>query len=183
LYATDFQNNLYTVSPSTGHATLIGPTGVPPLTFVPLSTPNPDGSLNFYSEALFGAGGKLYATFDTGTVNFMTHVTTPVMPDHLYQIDPATGKTTLIGTTAFALDAVVDVNGTAYAFKGDTRQVVTLNLTNGATNPVSSVDPAAGLIFGASQVPEPASMALAGIGIAAMVLLGRRRRGAPRSCD
>ncbi len=50
---------------------------------------------------LFGAGGKLYATFSTGTTNFKD-VNTRVMPDRLYQIDPATGKTILISPTASA---------------------------------------------------------------------------------
>ncbi|MDQ2898915.1 MAG: PEP-CTERM sorting domain-containing protein [Acidobacteriota bacterium] len=175
IYATDYHNNLYTVNPSTGHATLIGPTGIPAVTFIPLSTPNPDGSLNFFGGALFGASGKLYATFDTGTVNFMTGVITPVIPENLYQIDPATGTTTLIGPTAFALDTVIDVNGTFYAFKNDTNQVVTLNLANGNTSFVSNLDPAAGLVFGASPVPEPASLALAGIGMAALLVLRSRR--------
>jgi hypothetical protein len=97
IYATDFQNNLYVVNALTGHTMLVGPTGVPPVTFVPLSTPNPDGSLNAFGEALFGAGGSLYATFFTATVNFTTGVITPVMTDNLYQIDPATGHTTVIG--------------------------------------------------------------------------------------
>lgn len=56
-YATDFHNSLYRVNASAGAATLIGPTGIPAIPFIPLST-NPDGSLNFYDEALFGAGGS-----------------------------------------------------------------------------------------------------------------------------
>lgn len=91
LYATDYQNNLYRLNAGSGKATLVGPTGMPGVTFVPLSTPNSDGSLNFYGEALFGANGKLYATFDTGTINFQTGVVTPVIANNLYQIDPSTG--------------------------------------------------------------------------------------------
>ncbi len=41
------------------------------------------------------------------------------------------------------------MNRTAYAFNGDTRQVVALNLTNGTTSFVSNVDPAAGLVVAA----------------------------------
>jgi outer membrane protein assembly factor BamB len=126
LYATDYANNLYTVNPSTGRVTLIGSTGMPAVPFVPFSE-NPDGTLNIFGEALFSANGTLYATFDTGTLNPESGAVTPTMANHLYQIDPTTGKATLIGPTAFALDTVVAINGTFYAFKNDTSQIVTLN--------------------------------------------------------
>lgn len=58
--ATGFQSRLYSVNSSTGAATAIGLTGVPALPFIPLSS-NPDGTINIYDEALFAAGGKLYA--------------------------------------------------------------------------------------------------------------------------
>src|SRR5579864_5811170 len=63
IYATDIANDLYTVNPSTGHATLIGPTGIPAVPAAPLST-NPDGTFNAFDDTLFSAGGNLYATFD-----------------------------------------------------------------------------------------------------------------------
>jgi hypothetical protein len=175
-YATDYANNLYTVNPFTGHATRIGSTGMPAVPFVPFSE-NPDGTLNIFGEALFSANGTLYATFDTGTLNPELGVVTPTMANHLYQIDPTTGKATLIAPTAFALDTVVGSNGTFYAFKNDTSQIVTLNLANGSTTLVTDWDPAAGLVFGASPVPEPVSMTLAGLGMAALSLgRGLRRR-------
>lgn len=178
IYATDFQNDLYKINPATGAATLIGLTGVPPVTFIPFGSPNPDGSFNFLGGGLFSAGGNLYETFDTGTKNFKTGAITPVIPDNLYQIDPATGKSTLIAPTAFGLGAVVPLNGTAYGFNNATRQLVTLNLTNGSTTFVSNVDPAAGLIFGAapSPVPEPGSIGLAALGIAALGVNRLRKR-------
>ena len=37
-YATDFANNLYSVDPATGAATLIGPTGMPEVTVAPSAT-------------------------------------------------------------------------------------------------------------------------------------------------
>lgn len=176
LYATDFANNLYTVNPSTGRATLVGPTGIPALTATPLST-NPDGSFNFYDENLFEAAGKLYANFDTGTFNPATSVNTPVISPLLYQIDPSTGQATQVGSTAFGLVTVANINGTIYGFDGVTNQILTLNVANGATTVVSDFDPAIGLIEGAAPAaaPEPSCLALAGLGIAALIVFRIRQ--------
>lgn len=172
IYATDLANNLYRVNPVTGTATLVGPTGIPPFPFTLLGT-NPDGTFNAYDQALFGANGKLYATFDAITINSTTFTLgTVVIPDHLYQIDPTTGIATLIGPTDLNLGAVADVNGTFYAFNNGTSQIVTLDLANGNTGVVADFDPAAGVIDGATATPEPVSMVLALIGIG---VIGIRR--------
>jgi hypothetical protein len=176
IYATDLANNLYTLNPFTGAATLIGPTGIPPLPFVLLAT-NPDGSINAVDQALFSSGGKLYATFDAITIDFSTSTITPVIPNALYQIDPATGVATMIAPTALNLSAAVDVNGTVYAFNAATSQLVTLNLTSGATTFVADIDPSVGLVIGASATPEPASIAFVGVGMTVIIIIaGRRRR-------
>jgi hypothetical protein len=177
IYGTDYAGNLYTVNPATGRATLIGPTGIPPVTFVPLSTPNPDGSLNFFGEGLFAANGKLYALFETGTVNFTTGAITPIISDSLYQIDAATGATTVVAPITFGVETAADVNGTVYAFDNATSEILTVNLRNGNTSFVSNLEPAAGLVFGATPTPEPFSVALSGIGIAAMIACRLRKGG------
>jgi hypothetical protein len=83
LYATDYLNNLYKLDPATAAKTLVGPTGVPPVSpLVPFSS-NSQGQLNIFGEALLGANGSLYATFFTGTVDPNTFVATPATPDHL----------------------------------------------------------------------------------------------------
>ncbi len=174
IYATDFANNLYKINPATGHATLVGPTGMPGITFIPLST-NPDGTLNAYDESLFSAGGNLYATFDTLKVNPSTFAVTPVVSPDLYQINPLTGQATVIDPTTVGLGGVVNVDGTLYAFGDATSQVLTLDLTNGDTTVVTNFDPAVGIIGGAAAVPEPASFALVGIGVAALLVARRRR--------
>jgi hypothetical protein len=102
----------------------------------------------------------------------------------LYQIDPTTGAATLVGPTAFQLDAAVDVNGTVYGFTaggagqitGGTDQVLSLDLATGNTAFVSNYDPSTFFVTGAAPTPEPASFALAGIGIAAVLVARRRRR-------
>jgi hypothetical protein len=176
IYGTDYQNKLYAVNPLTGATTAIGLTGMPGITFVPLSD-NPDGSFNIFDEAFFPANGKLYATFDTGTVDTATFSVTPVIAANLYQIDPATGLATLIGPTDFGLSAGVEVNGTTYAFSAPLREVVTLDLATGKTAFVSDLDPAVGIVTGASPTPEPASLALAAIGMIGFAVSRRRRSG------
>lgn len=165
VYATDFANNLYTVNPATGKATLVGATGIPGVPFVPAST-NPDGSFNFYDENLFGAGGKLYANFDAATFDPATGALTTAIAPALYQIDAVTGHASEVGSTDLGLVTVFSLNGTIYGFDGNTNQVVTLNPADGTTTFVSNIDPSTGLIGGAAPaVPEPASIALIGIAI------------------
>jgi hypothetical protein len=178
IYATDLANNLYRVSPSMGAATLVGPTGIPALPFIPFSS-NPDGTFNAFDETLFGANGKLYAVFDAFTVSSATFkVETVLIPDSLYQIDPSTGGTAVIAPTDLNLAGLADVNGTVYAFDLGTSQIVTLDLTNGKTSFVTDFDPGVGIIAGAVPTPEPFSLALAGVGVAALVLY---RLGSARS--
>jgi hypothetical protein len=137
-YATDFAQNLYRVNPHTGAAQLIGPTGVPALTFAPFSE-NPDGSVNVFGESLFSAHGKLYIYFSTLAVNFETNTETPLIPGAIYEVNPATGKTRVVASTDATFSSVVNVNDTIYAFDGFTGQVLTLDIENGHTRPVSVV--------------------------------------------
>ena len=182
LYATDGNNNLYTLNAVPGAAHLIGPTGLSPIVFNPPTLSD---------ESLYGVGGKLYATFDT----FNLPLASPglVTPPALYQINTSTGVATEVGPTMLNLSASVDVNDTFYAFKegladpscvgpspspcASAAKVFTLNLANGSTSFVTNVDPTATAIYGAAPVaPEPTSIALAGVGLAAIVLSGSRRR-------
>ncbi len=179
LYATDFAQNLYSIDPATGHATLIGATGIPAVTFIPHDpVPGDPDSIYIYDEGMFSSGGNLYMSFDTGTLDLTTFTPTQVIAPDLYQINPITGAATLITSFPFGIGAINDVNGTLYAFDIPTSQVVTLNLSNGNTSFVSDLDPAAGIIDGAaaSPVPEPTSLALVGTGLATIAAAIRRRQ-------
>jgi hypothetical protein len=183
LYATDFANNLYSVNPTTGAATLIGATGIPGLPFIPLSPVpgDPDGSFYFYDESLFDYGGNLYANFDTGMFDPTTFTPTPLIAPELYKINALTGLATTITPTTFGLSTITNVNGTVFGFDANTGQVLNLNMADGSTTYVSDIDPAVGLVGGAtaaSPVPEPASLALVGSGLAAIAAGIRRRHWA-----
>jgi hypothetical protein len=162
LYLTDFANNLYSVSVATGAATLIGPTGIPPDPHVPF-TFNADGTFNLCDEIVYGVGNKLYATFDSFTLNPATLAINVLVPPDLWEIDPRTGVATLIGPTSLNLDALVHVDGRFYAFQvvatgfsasglESLNQLLALELANGGTSFVRDIEPAAGPIFGAAPV-------------------------------
>lgn len=163
LYLTDFQNNLYSVDASTGHATLIGPTGMPPDPHVPF-TFNADGSFNLCDEILLGVGDKLYATFDSYTLNTTTLAMDFVVAPDLWEINPQTAVATLISPTSSNMDALARLDGRFYAFRLQItgfsstvgpeaiNQLLTFDLENGGTGFVRDIDPAAGPIFGAAPV-------------------------------
>jgi hypothetical protein len=177
LYATDLGNNIYTVNPTTGAATLLGATGLPGLPFI-LDSTNPDGTLNVYDEVLFAAAGNLYLTFDASTIDFSTFTVTPVIAANLYRINPTTGVAALIGPTSQAITAVVNSKGATYGFKASTGEILTLDLSNGNTSHFSDYDQSVGVVGGASPVPEPSSIAMFGTGLAALTgsLRGRLQR-------
>lgn len=173
IYATDYQNRLYGLNPLTGAATLIGSTGIPAF----VSGANPDGTVTFYDEAIFGGPGGLYITFDSFEFNLNTFtIGSVVVSPELYRIDTSTGGATALGPTSLGIGAVITVNATSYAFDDITDQIESLNLANGNTTFVSNFDPAAGVIQGAAPTPEPASMALVGIGLVAIAALRHRGR-------
>lgn len=154
-YALDFSQNLYSLDPESGATKLIGPTGIPPITTVPGSIAS-DGELNTYEETLFSFRGKLYANFDTGQINLSTGAETPVIPAEIYEIDPATGHATAIAPTQVGLLTIVNANDTVYAFDAPNDRFLVLDPETGRTRVASNLDPAAGLVCGATPArPGP----------------------------
>jgi hypothetical protein len=167
LFVTDLSNNIYSVDPASGVATVMRASGIPPEPGIPL-TFNSDGTFNLCDEGLYGVDGKLYATFDSFAIDPNqappTRVHSYVEPA-LYRINPSTGEATRIARTDWQLSAIVGVDGRFYAFRAvidgfnfdfdfpiSHAEVVTLNLSNGKTTKVTGVDPSIGLILGAAPV-------------------------------
>jgi hypothetical protein len=185
LYATDLSNNLYTVNPTTGLATLVGATGIPADPTIP-ETVNPDGSFNLTDESIFGVDGTLYGTFDAFAIGTDGYTTTVQVSPGLWKIDPTTGAATYVSSIPLHLLTIFDVNGTLSAFQGFPTaatpfpgpeiDLVAFHLSDGTTTFVSEADPAAGPILGATPaVPEPASLALVGTGLAALASRLKKR--------
>lgn len=180
-YATDFANNLYTVNPLTGQATLVGKTGIPALTFLP-GVKAADGSFGFYDENLFEASGKLYANFDTGHFQppadpSSNPVTTQTSPSDLYQIDPFTGLATKVAATPFGQVTIANINGAIYSFDGPDSSIRALDVTTGLTTVIGHSDENVGLVGGVAAVPEPTPIALMCCGIT-LLAVGIRKRSA-----
>jgi hypothetical protein len=180
LYLTDLSNNFYTINPATGAATLMGPSGVPADPAIPF-TMNADGTLNLCDESLYNIGNKLYLTFDAFKIDPATLIITDQVEPALWQIDPLSGMATEIGSTAANLDTLFEADGTVYGVRVVTtgfsaegpesvNKLVTLNLTNGDTTFLRDIDPSAGPIFGAASTPEPASILLVSLGVAAIFM-------------
>ena len=156
IYATDFADSIYVVNTRTGTATLLAEfSGIPPSPFVG-GAQNADGTFNFGDEAIWESGGKLYATYDAWIFDPNTlSVASIVVPPDLYEIDPRTGRATVIGPTALTIGAVVDVHGIDYAFDDLTGQILKLDLATGNTTPVVSFSSTAGVIPGRPFFERP----------------------------
>ena len=169
LYATDFDNNLYSVDPVTGAANLIGLTGIPGVPFVPGIVV--DGKLNIYEQTLFGANGQLYSTFTAFVLDLDTGMVSMAAAPALYDINPLTGAAALVAplsgpNSVLAINGIFAVNGTMYGFDNFSSHIVNLDLQTGAVVFTGDVDPSAGIIRGAqAETPEPASAALTGLGL------------------
>ncbi len=175
-YITDFSGNLYRLNTQTGTAVLATATGIPALPFTPGIPMDADGSFGITDQGLFGANGKLYSTFDVGVFNPTTLKFTSVVDPVLYQIDPASGQTTSVGTTLSGIGAVTADGGSYYAFNDLESKIYTLDLGTGNTTFVSGFDPAVGVVTGASiATPEPAGFTLTGVAFVFLVLCIRRR--------
>ena len=162
LYATDLSNNIYSVDPSTGVATLLRATGMPPDQIYPF-TFNADGTIELCDEGFYGFAGRLFAIYDEFTLNPATLAITPVTAAALYEINPHTGVASRIASVPMNIGSMVEVSGRFYGFRWLTldvgpfgpeiqSQLVSIDISNGNVAPLRYIDTAAGGILGAVPV-------------------------------
>jgi hypothetical protein len=199
--------NLYQINITNADATLIGPTN-PPESAIDASADasgklyalSQDTNAIFYSmtpattgttTTVVGPTGisstGLMAVNASGTQIFTGAYDPTTGTYDLYSINPTTGVATLIGDTGFYIINGLFVNGTLYGFDDVTNAIVTINTTTGIATQVATYNlPGGDNVFASAlltttSVPEPSSVVLGLIGVAAVGSTGllRRRSAAP----
>ncbi|HLJ13736.1 MAG TPA: PEP-CTERM sorting domain-containing protein [Bryobacteraceae bacterium] len=145
--------DLFTINPANATATLVGATG------------------DFFGSIAFAPDGSLYliaAAFNNG----------PAAPFVLTKISPITGAP--IGTPVNLSDfygafGIRSTDGTFFVGNGDAGQIFTLNPATGVATALPQMT-GSSFVADLDFIPEPSTLLLTGLGIAALAMRGKRRR-------
>jgi hypothetical protein len=158
VFSGDSDTVLYNLSPPSTTTTVVTTLGS---TFSGLAAVNADGTQFF-------TGSNAPVTGDTT----------------LFSVDTATGAVTQIGSVGFSIDFGLFVDGVLYGFENETSTIVAIDTVTGFGTKVAtyslpnedSLDAAAYFAPQLVSVPEPSSLAMAGVAGIGLIGYGARRR-------
>lgn len=157
LYTVGNLQQLYRVNASTAATTLIGSTGITPITDL-------------------SAIAALTIAADASNIYWSNRTTTDTA-DRLYRVNPATGAATLLGNVQGAdfLAASGFIGGKFYLFTFEPNNIYTLDLNTLQATLVGSYNDLDAPVFGVAAVPEPAGLAIGGLALIGIGIMRSRR--------
>jgi PEP-CTERM motif len=151
------RTDLYTVNTSNGNVALVGAFGIP---------------TGGYYDAAFN-GNNMYFQETNGAAS----------TSNLYTVNTSTGQASLVGNVGFSVGAMDFEKGTLYGFTLS-GQIITINTATGSGTFLVNQQTSSAVFAAAtaaSAVPEPGSLCLLSLGLAAVATFRLRVRKSTRS--